>query len=108
MSARTTGSPILANLEAGTFPMTYPLYIDVTNPYFTNISVTITGQGPDKTVLDCQGYGRAVAIVGAGSVSISNLTIQNCDTINRLPGYSPVPMALYDGRYTALIYLAQC
>ncbi len=79
--ARSTGSPITIQLQEAFYNVSVPLHIDVTNPVHINIPVTITGQGPDKTVLDCGYVWRAISILGAGAVSVSNLTIQNCQTI---------------------------
>ncbi len=97
-----SGAPLTVQLNATTYNMTYPLVIDLSQSQFKNISVTITGQGPNQTILDCQGVGRAVLILGAGSVSISNLTIQNCDTTRSLPGYPPMPTPVYDGAWSNL------
>ncbi len=51
--ARSSGSPITIQLQAALYDVSVPLHIDVRNPVHINIPVTITGQGPDKTILDC-------------------------------------------------------
>ncbi len=83
--AKSSGSPITIQLQEAFYNVSVPLHIDVTNPVHINIPVTITGQGPDKTVLDCGFAWRAISILGAGAVSVSNLTIQNCAS-NRASG----------------------
>ncbi len=89
--ANKTGSPIVVTLNATVYNNTYPLVIDLSRSDFKNNSVTITGKGPDKTILDCYGYGGGVVVQGAGSVSFSNLTIQNCDTNKIFPSSSYGP-----------------
>ncbi len=96
-----TGASLTIQFNASVYNITYPLMVDFSRSQFQNISVTITGQGPDKTVLDCGGIGRAVVILGTGSVSVSNLTIQNCDLTKTRPGYPPLPRPLIDGAYIA-------
>ncbi len=78
--AKSSGSPITIQLQEAFYRTSVPLHIDVKNNQQLNISVTITGQGPDKTILDCGYAWRAISVVGAGAVSVSNLTIQNFRT----------------------------
>ncbi len=74
-----TGSPLVIKLDAKVYNMSAPLSIDLYKSQYANIPVTITGKGPDKTILDCYGAARALYVLWAGSVTVSDLTIRNCD-----------------------------
>ncbi len=41
------------------------------------MTVTLRGQGADRTVIDAAGIDRALEAINAGTVLIENLTIEN-------------------------------
>ncbi len=77
-SALSTGAPIVLSLGAGIFRLDQLVLLDLrtaTSP----IAVSISGQGANSTVLDCQGKAfTALLIKNAASTILSDLTVQNC------------------------------
>lgn len=53
-------------------------------------SVTVRGQGPDRTIIDAGGIDRAFEAINAGTVLIENLTIENGVAGVNTPGYFSV------------------
>ncbi len=83
------GGPVVINLPAKTFDVSHTLYVNFTGAAAPG-SFTLRGDG---TVLDCgRRTALALFVVGAGSVSISGLTIQNC-TVQGLNGESVLARA---------------
>ncbi len=91
------GGPVVVNLPAKTFDVSNTLYVNFTGAAAPG-TFTLRGEG---TVLDCgRRTALALFVVGAGSVSISGLTIQNC-TVQGLNGKSVLARACTARRYPA-------
>ncbi len=86
-SLRSWG-PIRLNIGAGTFNLDKSILLDLTSAS-GRVAVTITGQGADKTILDCQGGAlTAVRVKGAASTVLSDLTVRGCSGLNAGAGSS--------------------
>ncbi len=73
----TWWNPINLTIPAGIFYVTQPLTPDVRAQ--SSNTVSISGQGPDKTILDCQGNTRiAISVSGVSAILLADLTVRNC------------------------------
>ncbi len=72
------GGPVVVNLPAKTFDVSHTLSVNFTSAVAPG-TFTLRGEG---TVFDCgRRAALALFIVGAESVSVSGLTIQNCKAL---------------------------
>ncbi len=76
-AALSSGTPITLQLSAGRFAVSETLRLDLSSAQ-RPVSVSIVGQGRDQTVLDCGGLTQALRIWGAASITLGNVTVQNC------------------------------
>jgi len=77
-------------LPSGTYTLSIPgnaEHAAVTGDLDLLSSITVRGQGADRTIIDAGGIDRAFEAINAGTVVIENLTIENGVAGANTPGY---------------------
>jgi uncharacterized repeat protein (TIGR01451 family) len=97
-AADNLGGDVTITLPVGTFPITIApsmtaddpstgdFDIDELNSATTFPIVTITGQGPDSTIINANSLDRAFTLASGSSLSLSGVSIKNGEALTTGPG----------------------